>query len=246
MISLTIVLLAAVAMAALAAMAWTGRIEWLVFWQVCWDMELSMQLLKFAPQIALSFRRRSTEGWSVYAVLWDLVGNFMNVVVLLFVAVDNESINFDANLQRALLAVVLTFLDLVMLFQHFFFVIEKQAPQEVWQYGIDSSLDPLLHEDAATDEECFVTTSGSLLQPTTISPPPSLQRSNSATSISSLQSSAAADPAGRTPARAGRLSLTPKVAVPFTPDQPEGTGRRGSNSSSLSRSTSQRIGAQGK
>ena len=50
-------------------------------------------LVKYGPQLVLNFRRKSTEGFAVGTMVFDLIGGAMALTQMLFIALNNDDLS---------------------------------------------------------------------------------------------------------------------------------------------------------
>lgn len=73
--------------------------------------------IKYFPQLLWNYQRKSTEGWSIFNVLMDLIGGVFSVIQTLLLY--NYSINNKLNVIKFLLGALTIVYDLCFIMQHY-------------------------------------------------------------------------------------------------------------------------------
>ncbi|GJQ70983.1 hypothetical protein Trydic_g897 [Trypoxylus dichotomus] len=63
-----------------ASLCFSSYILWLDFLYICSYIKLAVTFCKYTPQAVMNYKRQSTEGWSIEAVLLDIVGGICSIV----------------------------------------------------------------------------------------------------------------------------------------------------------------------
>ena len=63
--------------------------DWLDFLYVCSYVKLFITLVKYVPQAAMNYRRKSTVGWSIGNVILDLTGGVLSITQMFLLAYNN-------------------------------------------------------------------------------------------------------------------------------------------------------------
>mmetsp|Transcript_52592 Transcript_52592/g.94419 ORF Transcript_52592/g.94419 Transcript_52592/m.94419 type:complete len:311 (+) Transcript_52592:40-972(+) len=94
--------------------------RWLTFLTILTEVKVLISVIKYCPQVWTNFRRKSTEGWTIYNVLLDFSGGLLSVAQLLVDAIrkdDWSAITGDP--AKLLLGNVSVFFDLIFMIQHY-------------------------------------------------------------------------------------------------------------------------------
>ena len=76
--------------------------------------------MKYVPQAYVNYKRKSTIGWSIAQILFDLVGGgFSLLQVILDSSYDNDWSGITGNPAKFLLANITIVFDLVFVIQHY-------------------------------------------------------------------------------------------------------------------------------
>ena len=76
--------------------------------------------MKYVPQAYVNYKRKSTIGWSIAQILFDLVGGgFSLIQVILDSCYDNDWSGITGNPAKFLLANITIVFDLVFVIQHY-------------------------------------------------------------------------------------------------------------------------------
>ncbi|KAI8884640.1 PQ-loop-domain-containing protein [Backusella circina FSU 941] len=97
-----------------------GGVMWIDLLYYLSSVKLIISFIKYLPQVWLNYKRKSTHGWSIQYILWDLSGGLLSILQLLLDAyiIDDWSGITGDNVKIGLGAIVITY-DLVFLLQHF-------------------------------------------------------------------------------------------------------------------------------
>jgi len=96
-----------------------GMQDWLGFITAMNHLQLAMTFIKYSPQAYYNWKRKSTEGWSVIAIVLDLTGgvfNLLQILVLCWNASDMTPLTGDAG--KLGLSVETLFFDTLFILQH--------------------------------------------------------------------------------------------------------------------------------
>ena len=97
-----------------------GSLEWLDWLYFLALLKLIITLLKYMPQAYLNFSRKSTQGWAVGTVLFDLIGGVFSVGQMFLLAWDhNDWGSLNGNIAKLGLGVFSIFFDILFIVQHF-------------------------------------------------------------------------------------------------------------------------------
>ncbi|KAI4350580.1 hypothetical protein L6164_005027 [Bauhinia variegata] len=102
---------------------------WLWLISIFNTMQVVLAVIKYVPQAAMNFVRKSTEGFGVGNVLLDFSGGVTNYAQMVTQSIDQNSwVNFSGNIGKVLLSLVSMFFDLLFLCQHYVFYPSKKKP----------------------------------------------------------------------------------------------------------------------
>jgi len=99
--------------------------------------------VKYTPQVWVNYKRKSTQGWSIWQILFDLTGGVLSILQLVI----DSSLQADwsgimGNSVKLGLGNVSIFFDLIFIVQHFFLY---TTPEKLEAGGNeDGSRQPLL------------------------------------------------------------------------------------------------------
>lgn len=83
-------------------------------------IKLAVTFVKYIPQAFLNFKRKSTEGWSIYQILFDILGGVLSMIQLVIDAsLQNDFSGITGNPLKFGLSVVSTAFDLLFIVQHY-------------------------------------------------------------------------------------------------------------------------------
>ncbi|GAA5794939.1 hypothetical protein HPULCUR_000288 [Helicostylum pulchrum] len=60
-----------------------GGAIWLDFMYYLSSIKLIVSFIKYLPQVWVNYKRKSTQGWSVQYIIWDLSGGVLSIIQLL-------------------------------------------------------------------------------------------------------------------------------------------------------------------
>lgn len=100
----------------------TSVVNWLWVVTFLGYIKAAMSFIKYAPQAFMNCRRRSTVGWSVWAVLCDISGSLLSFSQMFVDAVYNGSFdNFTGDVPKLGLALESFAFDVLFIMQHYCF-----------------------------------------------------------------------------------------------------------------------------
>lgn len=77
-------------------------------------------MVKYFPQVWINYKRKSTIGWSILQIVFDLIGGgFSLAQVFLDSALDRDWSGITGNPAKLLLANITVCFDLIFVFQHY-------------------------------------------------------------------------------------------------------------------------------
>ncbi|KAK9704609.1 PQ loop repeat [Popillia japonica] len=99
----------------------TNKLEWLDFLYICSYIKLAVTFCKYGPQAIMNYKRKSTDGWSIEAVLLDIVGGLFSVLQMFM-----NAYNYDQKLTwifknpaKLWLGISSLLFDLLFVVQHY-------------------------------------------------------------------------------------------------------------------------------
>ena len=101
-------------------------------------------MVKYLPQAYVNYKRKSTVGWSIDQIVFDLVGGAFSLgQVFLDASIENSWAAISGNPAKLLLANITVCFDLIFVFQHYALYRESG---EMQRKPVNSQT-PLLAED---------------------------------------------------------------------------------------------------
>lgn len=96
------------------------QFNWLDFLYLLSYIKLFISLMKYIPQVILNFRRKSTRGWSIWAILLDFAGgSFSDLQLVMDCADMGDWTGITGNLAKLGLGSVSIVFDLIFMMQHY-------------------------------------------------------------------------------------------------------------------------------
>ncbi|XP_021669051.2 cystinosin homolog isoform X2 [Hevea brasiliensis] len=96
------------------------RHSWLWLISVFNSIQVCMTVIKYIPQAAMNFMRKSTDGFSIGNILLDFLGGVTNYAQMTAQSIDQHSwVNFYGNIGKTMLSLVSILFDLLFMFQHY-------------------------------------------------------------------------------------------------------------------------------
>ncbi|KAF7625316.1 hypothetical protein AFLA_002186 [Aspergillus flavus NRRL3357] len=113
-------------------------------------IKVFLTAVKYTPQVIMNYRRQSTAGFSIGAILLDLAGAALSLMQLVL----DSSLQADwsgtvGNVTKLLLGNITLLFDLVFIFQHFVLYRERRVGKKL---GL-SEYNPLLGQELWCDLE---------------------------------------------------------------------------------------------
>ncbi|KAL7014496.1 hypothetical protein ACKWTF_015966 [Chironomus riparius] len=105
---------------AIAVLCTIGKLHWLDFLYVLSYIKLASTLTKYIPQAVLNYHRKSTVGWSIENILFDLTGGVLSILQMFI-----NSYNYDdwistfGNPAKLCLGLFSIFFDVIFITQHY-------------------------------------------------------------------------------------------------------------------------------
>lgn len=95
-------------------------------------IKLAVTFVKYIPQAWLNYKRKSTKGWSIYQVLFDLAGGIGSMIQLVIDAsFQDDWSGITGNPLKFGLSVVSSGFDLLFIVQHYILYREKESQQKL-------------------------------------------------------------------------------------------------------------------
>nr|XP_022916241.1 cystinosin homolog [Onthophagus taurus] len=96
--------------------------SWLDFMYACSYIKLSITITKYFPQVYMNYKRKSTVGWNIYNILWDLGGGILSILQMGLNAYNyDEWEGLIENPTKFWLGVLTIVFDVVFILQHYGF-----------------------------------------------------------------------------------------------------------------------------
>jgi cystinosin len=94
-------------------------------------IKIILTVLKLIPQAWLNFVRKSTAGYSIWNVIFDISGGIFSISQLLIDAyIAGEWSGIFGNMTKLMLGIISTVFDLLFLFQHYILYRKKTDPSD--------------------------------------------------------------------------------------------------------------------
>eukprot|EP00268_Persea_americana_P035975 TRINITY_DN3544_c0_g1_i5.p1 TRINITY_DN3544_c0_g1~~TRINITY_DN3544_c0_g1_i5.p1 ORF type:complete len:215 (-),score=1.49 TRINITY_DN3544_c0_g1_i5:487-1131(-) len=94
--------------------AWPSN-SWLWLISVFNIIQVSMTTIKYTPQAFMNYMRKSTEGFSIFFVLLDLLGGLTNLAQMLVESIDQGTfVNFYSDIGKTLLSSVWNVISFIL------------------------------------------------------------------------------------------------------------------------------------
>ncbi|KKK12159.1 hypothetical protein P175DRAFT_0432566 [Aspergillus ochraceoroseus IBT 24754] len=92
-------------------------------------VKLVITVVKYVPQAWINYKRKSTRGWSIVQILFDLTGGVLSLLQLVLdSSLQNDWSGIVGNPVKLLLSNVTIFFDLVFVVQHY--ILYRNAPED--------------------------------------------------------------------------------------------------------------------
>ncbi|PLB52178.1 lysosomal L-cystine transporter [Aspergillus steynii IBT 23096] len=127
------------------------RWEWLDVVYTIGNIKLFLTVVKYTPQVIHNYRRQSTEGFSIYAILLDFTGGLLSVVQLLLDLGEqgNWSQMSSGNGAKFALGNVTMLFDITFIVQHYILYRHRSKGKAAREERAPSEEDPLLGNQEA-------------------------------------------------------------------------------------------------
>ncbi|QDZ23999.1 lysosomal cystine transporter [Chloropicon primus] len=97
-----------------------GLTDWLGFITAMNHLQLTMTFIKYSPQAYYNWKRKSTDGWSVWGIILDLMGGICNLFQLLLLCWNNNDVTpLTGDAGKLGLSIETLFFDIIFIFQHY-------------------------------------------------------------------------------------------------------------------------------
>ncbi|GAV88262.1 PQ-loop domain-containing protein, partial [Cephalotus follicularis] len=94
--------------------------SWLWLISVFNSIQVFMTVIKYIPQAAMNFMRKSTDGFSIGNILLDFSGGVANYAQMAVQSIDQNSwVNFYGNIGKTSISLVSIFFDILFMCQHY-------------------------------------------------------------------------------------------------------------------------------
>ena len=95
-------------------------IPWLQTVYILGYIKTFLGLVKYAPQVVLNYRRKSTEGFAVGMMIFDLIGGTASLLQMLFIAINNDDVaSITGNPGKLGTGVVTVVFEIIFLIQKY-------------------------------------------------------------------------------------------------------------------------------
>ena len=102
-----------------------GILQFLDFLYICSYVKL-LTVAKYAPQLLLHFRRKSTIGWSIATVFSDLIGGTFSILQMVVISYnENNWSSFIGDPTKFGLGLFSILFDIIFILQHYVFYRQK-------------------------------------------------------------------------------------------------------------------------
>ncbi len=111
-----------------------GMQDWLGFITTMNHLQLAMTFIKYSPQAYYNWKRKSTEGWSVWGIVLDLTGGVFSLFQLLILcwnADDMTPLTGDAG--KLGLSIETLFFDTLFITQHLMYNKGREVDKERYE-----------------------------------------------------------------------------------------------------------------
>ena len=89
-------------------------------------------MAKFAPQVVLHFQRKSTVGWSITAVFFDLIGGIASILQMVVISCnENDWSSFIGNPTKFGAGLLSILFDVLFILQHYVLYRQKDLSNDV-------------------------------------------------------------------------------------------------------------------
>ena len=97
-----------------------SRWEWIDVVYAMGFAKLIITIFKYMPQVYVNYKRRSTVGWSIWQILFDLIGGVLSIMQLVIdSSLQNDWSGLTGNPVKLGLGNVSIFFDIVFVIQHY-------------------------------------------------------------------------------------------------------------------------------
>lgn len=93
-------------------------------------VKLVVTFVKYIPQVWVNYKRKSTEGWSIWQILFDLIGGVLSILQLVIdSSQQTDWSGITGNPVKLGLGNVSIFFDLIFITQHYFLYTKTDRTQ---------------------------------------------------------------------------------------------------------------------
>lgn len=98
-------------------------------------MKAFISLIKYMPQVKKNYDRKSTEGWSIFNIIFDFTGGSFSLIQNLIDTiykcgtVIKKDENFLLNIVKYCVSIIAMFFDIIFLIQHY--ILYRKKPEDV-------------------------------------------------------------------------------------------------------------------
>lgn len=125
---------------------WSRVMAWIDVVYVLGYIKLAVTFVKYIPQAFVNFKRKSTAGWSIHQILFDVTGGVLSMVQLVIDAsFQDDWSGITGNPLKLGLSVVSTAFDLLFMVQHYILYRPVDADGDPKQSEEDEPLLPERH-----------------------------------------------------------------------------------------------------
>jgi len=108
-------------------------------------IKLVVTVTKYIPQVLVNYKRKSTQGWSIWQILFDITGGVLsNLQLVIDSSLQADWSGITGNPVKLGLANVSIFFDLIFIAQHYFLYAKSNRAKE--GQDEDGSREPLVSE----------------------------------------------------------------------------------------------------
>lgn len=101
-------------------LVYSGNLTMMMYLNLMSYLKLVLTVAKYVPQVYLNWSLKSTVGWSIYNVLFDLGGGFASITQLLLDGYrSGNMIGIQGTISKLLLGAISVTFDIIFILQHF-------------------------------------------------------------------------------------------------------------------------------
>ncbi|ODQ67535.1 hypothetical protein NADFUDRAFT_49960 [Nadsonia fulvescens var. elongata DSM 6958] len=115
-------------------------LEWLDVVNLAGSIKVMLTVCKYMPQLWWNFKRKSTRGWSILAIIFDFSGGVLSTSQLVLDGYLQDNISgVFSNVSKVGIALSTLLFDVMFIFQHYVFYADSND-----EFKEDEGLEPLL------------------------------------------------------------------------------------------------------